>query len=127
MTVWRLNSDSSFFLDCHFGIICTKQEAVRQNNGAPAVLLQPIHDDRHKEVGCFATTEISREILFHALFFVAAIRRIHQNDIEAVTLLVLTHILFQTVAVNDARVVDVVEQHIRGTQKERQRLLFSMP
>jgi len=26
--------------------------------------------------------------------------------------------------VNDARVIDVVEQHICGTQKERQRLLF---
>ena len=26
---------------------------------------------------------------------------------------------------DDARVVDVVEQHIRGAQKERQRLLFN--
>ena len=112
------------FLDRHFGIICAEQEAVRQKDGAPAVLFQPIHDDRHKEVCGFAAAEISREILLHALFFVAAVRRIHQNDIEAVALLVLTHILFQAVAVDDARVVDVVEQHIRGAQKERQCLLF---
>ena len=113
------------FLDRHFGVIRTEQEAIWQNDGAPAVLLQPIHDDRHKEVGGFAAAKVSREILFHALFFVATIRRIHQNDIEAVALLVLTHILFQAVAMDDARVVDVVEQHIRGAQEERQRLLFN--
>ena len=129
--VWHTNDrmevelGQQLFLDCHFGIICTKQEAVRQNDGAPAVLFQPIHDDRHKEVCGFVAAEISREILLHALFFVATVRRIHQNDIEAVALLVLTHILFQAVAVDDARVVDVVEQHIRGAQKKRQRLLFN--
>ena len=112
------------FLDRHFGIIRTKQETVRQNDSTATVLLQPIHDDRHKEVSGFAAAKVSREILLHALFFIAAVRRIHQNDIEAVTLLVFPNILFQAVAMDDARVVDVVEQHIRGTQKERQRLLF---
>ena len=68
--------EQQLLLDRYWGIIRAEQESVWQNDGATTVLLQPIHDDRHKEVCGFAATKVSREILFHALFFVAAVRRI---------------------------------------------------
>lgn len=37
-------------LDCNLGIICTKQEPIRQDNSPTTILFQTVHDNRHKEI-----------------------------------------------------------------------------
>lgn len=48
-------------LDCYFGIVCAKQEAIRQNDSCAAIFLQSIHNNGHEQVSRFAAGKVSRK------------------------------------------------------------------
>ncbi len=73
-----------FFLDGDFGIIGAEEKAVGQDDGAAAVLLETVEDEGDEEIGGFAAAEIGREVLLDAVFLAAAVRWIHEDDVEAV-------------------------------------------
>ena len=109
-----------FFLDGDFGVIGAEEEAVGQDDGAAAVLLETVHNESDEEIGGFAAAEIGREVLLDAVFFAAAVRRIHEDDVEAVGIGVVENVFLEAVAVGDAWVVDVVQEHVGGAEEERQ-------
>lgn len=107
-------------LDGNFGVIGAEKEAVGQDDGAAAVLLEAVHDEYHEEVGGFAAAQVGREVLLDAVFFIAAVRWIHKDDVEAVGVGVVEDVFLKAVAVGDAWVVDIMKQHVGGTQEKWQ-------
>lgn len=56
------------FLDIHLRVICAKQKAVREDNGSPATLRQPVHDDGHKQISRLAAGQIIGKVIFTSAF-----------------------------------------------------------
>ena len=96
------------FFDCHLSIICSEQETVWQDNGAPPILFQSVHDYCHKKIRSFTAPEFGREILLYSIFLVTAVRRIHKNDIEPVGFFIITNILLQRIAMYNLWIINIV-------------------
>lgn len=114
------------FLDAYFGVVGAKQEAVGQNHRRPASLLQPVHDDRHKEIRRLAAGQVCGEVIFHVCFLTTPIGRIHQHHIKLVVLGVVQHIMKQAVVVVNVRHIYVVQQQV-GDAEHIGNCFFSTP
>ena len=112
-----------FFLDVDFYIISSEQEAVRENNRGAPCLFHPVHDDGHKEVCCFTTCEIIREMALHVSLFTASIGRIHKDDVKLVSFCIAQYITEERVVMIDIRYDKVIKEQIRDAEHVRE-LLF---
>ena len=112
------------FLDGKFGVVRSKEEAVRQDDCGPAMLCQTILDDHHKEVGCLAGCKVAGEVALHFVLLVSAIRWIHQDNIETVIIRIVQDILGERVAMIDLWRIDIVEQHIGDAKHVGELLLL---
>ena len=108
----QIELGNELLFDVHLGVVQTEQEAVRNDNSRPAILLQAVHDDRHKEVCGFGACQIVREEALNGLILMPAVGRIHQDHIKLVIVCVVQQIVFQRVHVINIRNLNVMQQHI---------------
>ena len=109
--------------DVQLGVVGAEQKAVGQDDRRAAAGLEPVHDDRQKQVGGFAAGEVCREVVFDVGLLAAAVGRIHQHHVELVVRGVVQHVVQQAVVVVDAGVVQVVQQKV-GDAEHIGELLF---
>ena len=112
-------------LNSHLCVICSKEESIGKNDCAATVVLQTVHNNRHKQICRLAASEIRREVLLYAFFLVSTIRRIHKNNVKFVCFSVIAYILLKRVAVNDLRIINIVKKHISCTEQERKCFLLN--
>ena len=113
-----------FFLDVDLGVVGAEEEAVGQDHRRAAVLLQPVHDDGHEEVGGLGAGQISGEMVLDLCLFAAAVRGIHEDHVKAVVVGVVQHVLQQGVVVIDPGHVQPVQQQVRDAEHIGKLLLF---
>lgn len=99
-------------LDVDFRVVGAEEEAVGQDDGGAATLLEPVENDAHEEVGRLAVSEVVGKVTHDVFFLAAAVRRIHEDLVELVVLRVVEDVMEQAVAVVDVGVVDVVQQQV---------------
>ena len=121
----QIELGNELLFDVHLGVVQTEQEAVRHDNSRPAILLQAVHDDRHKEVCGFGACQIVREEALNGLILMPAVGWIHQDHIKLVIVCVIQQIVFQRVHMIDIRNLNVMQQHIGHAQQIRKRLFLN--
>lgn len=101
--------------DLNFCGILPEKESVGDDNGSAPILFQAIQDQTKKQIGSLRASQGDREVVLNGGVLGAAIRRVHQNNIELAVLLVLpiANVVFERVVMEDLGAVDVVQQHIR--------------
>ena len=85
---------------------------------------QAVHGKGDKEVGGFAAAQFGGEVVLDEVLLAAAVGRVHEDDVVAVGVAVVAHVLFERVAVADARAVDVVQDEVGDGEQMRQRFFF---
>ena len=78
------------------------REETTDDGGAP-VLFESVHDNRHEEVCGFGGCEVVGEVAFDVGFFVPAVGRIHEYDVELVFGCVVENVVSEGVPVKDLR------------------------
>ena len=106
------------------GIVGAEQEAVGQDHRRPAALLQPVHDDRHKQVRGLGAGQVVGEMILDLRLLAAAVGRVHKDHVELIVLGVVQHVLQQGVVVIDPGHVQAVEQHVGDAKHVGELLLF---
>ncbi len=101
-----------FLLDVDFRVVGAEEEAVGQDDGGAASLLESVEDYAHEEVGRLAVREVVGKVAHDVFLLAAAVRRIHEDLIKLVFLRVVEDIMEQAVAVVDVGVVDAVQQQV---------------
>lgn len=111
-------------LDVDFRVVGTEEEAVGQDDGGAATLLESIEDDAHEEVGRLTICEVVGEVAHDVFLLAAAVWRIHEDLVELVFLRVVEDVVEQAVAVVDVGVVDAVQQQVRDGEHVGELLLL---
>ena len=113
-----------FALDVHLGIIGAEQEAVGEDYRGPAVLLEPVHDDRHEQVRRFAAGQVGGKVVFDLRLFAAAIRRIHQHHVHLVRLGIVQHIAQEAIGMVHPGHIQPMEQQVGDAEHIGELLFF---
>ena len=104
------------------GSIAIAEEGVFNHDAGTATSLQHLDEVLHEHVGGLAGAQV--EVLQHLASFRTSKGRIGQDDILAVFLLHLCHVLGQRVATDDVRRLHPMENHVHRSDDVRQRLLL---
>ena len=112
-------------LDCYFGIVCAKQEAIRQNDSCAAIFLQSIHNNGHEQVSRFAAGKVSRKMVLNFRLFRPTIGRIHQDNVYLIVLGIVQNISEKCVIMEHLRHIHIMQQHISDAKNIRKLFLFN--
>ena len=106
----------------------SNKHAVGHDDAAAPVrtLRKASHDQLEEQPRCLSRAHPCREVGRNVSLFLAAERRISQNDVDLLAAH-LGHRMGQRVAAHDVGPVDLVQQHVHLAQQERHRLLLEAP
>ena len=110
------------FSQAHGGVVGVRQERVLDHDPRPSASFQDLDEVLQKQERGFARAD--REVLLDLFAFLAAKRRIGDDDVVAVFLLNVGEVLGERVGVNDVRGFDAVQDHVHDRDDIGQRFLF---
>ena len=102
----------------------TEQKAIWHNDGCSPTLGESVHNQYHKEIGCFARCEVGGEVLLDVGLLIASVGRIHQDDIVLILVRIIEYILDEGVIVHDGWGIDIVQEHIGDAENVGELLLL---